>query len=109
MNSEINSERPLAAQDRLADRGIGLNLNHTDIETLASKNTAQSTQFIADTLAQIYKESPQMRAALKNNLESIDYGETPLPGQVTLGINPVAIESILSAQKDIRQGPSAGM
>lgn len=109
MNSEINSERKLTAQDRLADRGIGLHLDDKAIETLASKNTIQSTQFIADTLAQIYKESPQMRAALENKMESIDFRETLLPGQVTLGVNPVAIQRILSSQKNMRQGLSSGM
>lgn len=86
MISHKTTDRQLHAQDRLADRGIGLDLtapaeSHLDTR-LANESNA---------LVELYKNSPQIRSALEKHAEEMDLN-VELPGQMTFGMNSKAIE-----------------
>jgi hypothetical protein len=109
MTIEHVNDRQLNAQDRLADRGVGI-----DFETpaqkisMANREFSDPSQFGASVFVEMYKNSQQVRSAIENHAIEVEM-DIGLPGQESFGINPKAIERVNALHREASQSHSPQM
>lgn len=109
MIKHINSERRLNALDRNAEREFTLDFSNPEPVSMANRSLDNTSQMGAEMLVQIYKENPQIRAAMNNNVEEISMDAIPLPGQISFGVSPSAVSRINEQSRKAERDFSPGM
>lgn len=100
MTIEHVTDRQLNAQDRLADRGVGIDFGApAQTISMANRELGDASQFGASMFVEMYRNSPQTRTAIENNAIEVEM-DIGLPGQASFGINPKAIERVNALHRD---------